>query len=357
MIFKNIIKCNLFRLAFLLVFFELITNYQLVYPELFLESYNVARQDIHPYRSPTLRQLDYENIQNVKSNLANQGISLKFWNFWNQIVYQEDRGVFGYHAAKQKMRIFQDIIKIIFEEILEIEIKRDFHFFRIPLDPLLREYNDLKEFLLEFPFINDGEPIQRDQILSLNYTLFGNHKNFSQCTVCYFSKNHSWFTISYVDKLRFLFTELGIPASEISGLFEIGREIEDFQTGVIYQFFDSSYQEPNHYSAYELVDVFSYPSLPAGSYDHAVSASLSDIFQGVHKRRFDLNEGQIRLIMNTMVTMNPYSPISMRRYDLIPLDIIKKYENSLRSKIRSLPREQKKVSQFKNQLKVFWNET
>lgn len=321
----------------------------------FIEGMTLSKQDVTPFRAPTLRQMQYEGTNNIQWTLQMKGLPTKYWDFWNQIVKGEERGVFGYHSAKQKVRIFQDIVKIIFEEVLEFEIKKDFHFFRVPLDPLVDEYANAKEFLYYFPDIHDDIPQHRNQIVSLNYTLFGNYQgDGSQSTVFYFSNNISWFNVTYENKLLFLFNELGIPPQEIANLFLIGKPIEQFSSGVLYQFTDTSHHDPHNHNAYEFADTFAYPSLAAGPFDYHVTVPLSDLFQATHPKKFDSYTGQIRLVMNTSGTVNPYSSFSIRRYDLIDAVTVKSYETALREKIRQLPRDQQKVESYKQKVKAYW---
>ncbi|MBA2727183.1 MAG: hypothetical protein H0U49_03305 [Parachlamydiaceae bacterium] len=323
--------------------------------EQFIHDYTVQNKQLEPFSSPTNRQLDFESFSRLKSNLNAIGAKTKHMDWWNDIIRHEERGVFGYHAAKQQYRIFQDIIKMIFVEVLEFEIKNDFHFFRIPLDPILNEYDSSADFLKSHPHPNDRAPPDRDQILSMNYTLYGNSSIELSCSVCYFSKNQSGFNIAYSKKLEFLFNELGMPVKEIQNLFKAGDSIADFETGVLYQFTDLSHQQPNFHNAYELVDQLVYPALKGGKFDNNVHVNLSDIFLSDLAKRFDSQSGQLRLIMNTATSLNPYSSISIRRYDQLDLKIIEKYESLIRQQIQNLPRNSTKVENYKQKLKAHWH--
>lgn len=321
--------------------------------EKFVPHYNFINKEPFSYQAPTQRQIAYESLENIQWVLEYSGTSSRYLPFWTEIIANEESGFFGYQAAKQGYRVFQDIIKIIFEEILEFEIKKDFHFLRIPLDPSLREFSSSKNFLEIFPSIDDGIPQQRDQIISMNYTLFGNFSDFSQCTVCYFAQNHSWFTIDYGKKLVFLFKELGLPINVIPELLQIGSEIERFQTGVIFQFFDESQHTANSH-AYDLVNLMCYPALGAGHYDSKVPLPLSQIYQETFPKKFDSGTGQLRLLMNTSLSLNPYGDLTIRRYDLLDAKKVEKYEGRLRQKIASLARDYLLVENYKNKLKVAW---
>lgn len=326
-----------------------------IYSNPFLENFELTKHAELPFTPPTERQLSYETPAKIKKNLSRISSSGN-WEFWNKIVAHEERGVFGYHAAKQEVRIFHDVVKMIFEEILEFEIKKDFYFFRIPLDPELHEYSLANDFLKAFPKINDGIAEQRTQIISLNYSLFGNYAgDGSQCTVCYFAENKSWFKVDYAARLSFLFEQLGIPITQVNFLFSAGNAIEDFSTGVIYQFFDHTHFVPQKIAyPYSLIDFQAYPARAAGPFDHAVTGTLSTLFQNTTPKKFDLNQGQLRLIMNTKWTLNPYGSLSIRRYDKIDPKTVAAYERELRARVQKLARDPVKVEQYKKMLKEHW---
>jgi len=341
---------NLSKIILLLCFIF----YTSINAEQFIRGFSISDKQFEPFSPPTKRQLEYEIPSFVKGYINSNGAKSKQLEWWTNIIEQEERGVFGYHAAKQQYRIFQDIIKMIFIEVLELEIKKDFHFFRIPLDPILFENASAADFLKIKPRPNDGISPDRDQILSMNYTLYGNSSNSSQCSVCYFLNNQSWFNIPYTKKLEFLFDELGMPIKEIPNLFKTGNPFVDYDTGVLYQFIDLSHQTPNYHNAYELVDRLAYPAVAAGGYDNQVQVNLSELFLSDRPNRFDNHSGQLRLIMNTATTLNPYSSIAIRRYDRIDPAVIAKYESLLRQQIQKLPRSPEKVENYKQKLKAYW---
>ncbi len=342
------------KIIFFTLIFIINSTFFSLYSENFISEFSLVNKDSFSYRAPTERQIEYETSAKIKSTLASTGTPIHYFDFWTKIIANEEKGFFGYQAAKQGYRIFQDIIKMVFEEVLGFEIKKDFYFLRIPLDPSLFELSSAQNFLQLYPHVNDGIPEQRNQIISMNYTLFGNFSDFSQCTVCYFAQNHSWFKINYEEKLQFLFKELGLPTQAISSLFKIGQEIDDYDTGVIFQFFDDSHYNPIDHNPYELVDCFCYPAIGAGPYDGQVILPLSQIFQSTFAKKFDKGTGQLRLIMNTATTLNPYSELSIRRYDLVDSKLIEKYEVALREKIQSLSRDPILVGLYKNKLKAIW---
>lgn len=68
--------------------------------------------------------------------------------FVMEIAAAETQQTFGYHGASQEVRIFQDALKVIYEEMLGITLPDDFYFLRIPGDQFLYETDNVKnEFL------------------------------------------------------------------------------------------------------------------------------------------------------------------------------------------------------------------
>jgi len=67
-----------------------------------------------------------------------------------EIAAAETEQTFGYHGASQEVRLFQDALKVIYEEKLGITLPKDFHFLRIPDDQFLHETDNVKKEFLEY---------------------------------------------------------------------------------------------------------------------------------------------------------------------------------------------------------------
>ena len=61
--------------------------------------------------------------------------------FIEEIIAKEDEQLVGYHGASQGVRLFQDILHLLFEELLEISLPENFYLFRAPGE----SYNSLDE--------------------------------------------------------------------------------------------------------------------------------------------------------------------------------------------------------------------
>ncbi len=62
------------------------------------------------------------------------------------IDMETDSGFFGYHGCTQRYRIFQDILRAVFEETMDYEIPTDFHFLRIPGDEMFALKDNKQSF-------------------------------------------------------------------------------------------------------------------------------------------------------------------------------------------------------------------
>lgn len=88
--------------------------------------------------------------------------------FLLNIAAQEDKTVFGYHGAPQSFRVFQDVVRIIYEEVLDIPIPADFHFLRVPEELFNYEGQDVKKV-----FLGNNETQAPDELLpyALDYCI------------------------------------------------------------------------------------------------------------------------------------------------------------------------------------------
>ncbi|MGZ3633301.1 MAG: hypothetical protein ACXU9U_05680 [Parachlamydiaceae bacterium] len=313
---------------------------------------DIPWHDVTTYESTTARFLQEHPFSEIDATLRKQSIILKQKSFFDIVTEQEEPGHIGYNASSHHFRIFQDIIRIILEEIVDLEFKKDFHFFRLPHDENISDFNHSSEFLTKYhPSINDNLSEQRDQLISVNFTPYGNFTDKYECTAVFFEKSLTYRPPSFHFSIENLFDRLGIPFDSIPRLFEAGEQIKHPHGGVLFQFFDLSYQNPMTQLPYAFVDQFAYPCLKKGVWLYNLTDPFSDLFQGFSKTHF---EHQYRLIVNHSAFLNPYSSLYIRRYELNDPKTIQSYENRLRSIIRSLPFDPIKVQLYKNKLLAYW---
>jgi hypothetical protein len=318
--------------------------------DLFVPGYEVPVQERDSFRSPTQRYLDFNPRQKVVAKLKKQSIQLRQQSFYDHLIKQEEEGHIGYHAASHQFRVFQDIIRGVLEEILELEFKRDFYFFRLPGDASVHNYTDSQTFLSFFYPVNDNEPMQRDQLISVNFTLFSNYNQKYECTPVFFEKAISYKPPDFKDKIALLFEFAGMSPEHIGDLFELGKMIEHPDAGTMFQLFDLSYQNPSAYYAYQMLDEAGYACIKKGVPLYP-QTQLSELYNGVSGSHF---LDQYRLVVNYRTILNPYSALTIRRYDLNSRAVVKKYEQNMRALIRSIPYDPIKAQLYKKHLLEMW---
>lgn len=316
-----------------------------------ISSFEMPERPLTNYRSVTERYVEVHGYENILTRLKTQGLNPEYRTFFEQILPHEEKGFFGYHSSVQGFRIFQDIIKFTLEELCDLEIKKDFHFLRVPGSPLLI-CESSKEFNQKNPDIWDDAPDQREQLFSLNYALYGNYTYFGCCTTCYFMNNHSNATIDYQKKLYRFFDQLGLPIESLNSLFEIGKSLMVKENAVLFQLFDFSHHNA-YKNPYSFVDRYCYPASLGGPY-RPLEGKLSDLYLSQTANYF---LAELRLVINTKDVLNPYGCLTIKRYDRNDSATIERYESALREAIRALPYDPMKVKVYKETLLNMWGQT
>lgn len=105
-----------------------------------------------PLTETQLNQVTLEQIhKDIKSFYMDQEWKIKKFEasyplFFEMIARENEPGFFGYHGHTQKYRIFQDILRVVHEEVFHEEIPEDFQFLRIPGEPLFDLNKGTKSF-------------------------------------------------------------------------------------------------------------------------------------------------------------------------------------------------------------------
>lgn len=332
-------------LVFLSIFFHSALNSEPAIP-----GFAMPVKDPPVYESPTSRYIKRYPYEQILQSLRSRGLKLEHRNFFEHLLPHEELGFFGYHSSTQGYRIFQDIIRIVLEEVCGFEIREDFHFLRVPGNPLLNQ-ESAQSFLEKYRHINNGVPEQQEQLLSMNYALFGNFNNFGSCSVYYFTENRSATSVGFQNKLRPFFENLGIPVEKIEELFAIGGELMSEENAVLLQFFDFSHHNA-FFEPYALVDRMCYTALPGGAPQN-IGKKMAEIYLGKGPSPFT---AQFRLVINNSTILNPNTPLVIKRYDRVDPEIVEKYETKLRQAVRELPFDAEKRDLYRLELMSLWGE-
>lgn len=291
----------------------------------------------YEYRSPTIRFIEKESLEKISSGLKSLEIKCTYKNFLNPIIENEDLGLIGYHGSTQEFRIYQDIIRWVLEDVVEVPIREDFHFFRIPGDPSFY-HKSMKEY---GSYLNDYIP---SHFICLNYAVYSNYKNSFFSTIYYFSKDTSSSDVNFEEKLVLFFDKVGLDKKMIPVLFSIGRTHLSDKTGVLFQLFDMSHLD-NPESPYQYTDPL------IGTFAHN-DMPFSEAVQGIEPTHFYL---QTRLLMSNYSTLNPNSPLVIKRYEMTDPEIIETYEREMREVIQDLKANSFQLELYKSELISIWS--
>lgn len=300
-----------------------------------------AAEVAQEFAGPSQRFLLATPFRKIKPVLKSYGMTESQMALARQLSAQEELGFFGYHGARREFLIFQDIIRNGLEEILDIPIRSDFHFMRIPGDPFLNVNSTKQFFALHPKGINDNLPRERLQLLAMNLCLYSLYQEQWELSLHYFSKNTNVSRHDYEQVLIPFFIMLGVDPAYISHAFTIGESWLSRQSGVLMQFFD--------HSNYEFLDQHAYLAIKKGAryYPHY---AISEMLMNLNQRKFP----QFRLLLSNQFTLNPHCPLSIYRYTLTSDADFKSYQDELKRYFQSMPFDQSQKELYKAQLLSLW---
>ncbi|MBA3284403.1 MAG: hypothetical protein H0U27_05005 [Nitrosopumilus sp.] len=293
------------------------------------------------YFGPTESLIARESWEEIKSSLVALRVPTQMIPLFNKIAESEDWGHIGYHGSTQGFRFFQDVIKFSIEEILAIKIKKDFHFLRIPGDSdlNLNSMNDFVKYWGE-DNVNNRDSVRAKQLLSLNFGIFSNFNTTNSCSACLFAKDKSVTSIDYVKELIPFYKKIGIKDNEaaLKKLHKIFTKCMKSERGILLQFSENSHLSSLTNEAYNFSDKLCYPAVKGGyRYDEKlISAHFQKAMSEAYINHAANISDQIRLLINTRYTLNPFSHFTIKRWDGEDATTVASYEKEMRQCIRSL---------------------
>ena len=274
--------------------------------------------------------------------------------FFEEVASKEDWGHVGYHGSNQAYRIYQDIIRFVLEEVVAIPVRQDFHFLRIPGDIDLN-LNSIDEF---YAFWGkwDNKGLRGKQLLSLNFGIYSNFDDKGSCSLNLFVKDSSKSQVNYTAHLTPLFVKLGLPSTAPAKLMAIGKKWLDDEGGILLRISERSHIDHPKHEVYTLIDEQGYPAKKGGSRygDYPLSNHYDRIMTSLYlQKKLDIAP-QFRLLINNRYTLNPFSQYDVERYDLYDPALIAGYEAEMRTYVRTLLFDAKKVEKYKSDLLQLW---
>lgn len=277
------------------------------------------------FYSPTKQQVACETLEVIKYNLKAKGTDLHYRELFDKAIEEEKIGFIGYHGDSLSFLIYQDIIKVVVEEVLGLDVRKDFHFFAPPLQRR-GEPESLMELSLHFK--KEGYLARKvlKATFPLNFSLYSNHSNSGWNSVQHFSLGGKEESKLKRRELSLFFERAGIDPEVIGDLYQLAYQHLDDKAGVLLQLFDLS-QDP-----YAFINGEAYPSRPNGFI--AENRQVGSYFMECSSSSFP---EELRLFLSLKGTLNPGSPLSIKRYTKIQPGKLKAWETDLRRVIRALP--------------------
>lgn len=294
------------------------------------------------FSSPSEKQLALTPITKMNNLLSIRKFTIPDTPFIQEIIQKEEPGFIGYHGNSLEFMIYQDIIRLIIELIVEIPIRDDFHFLSVPMDPLLNIQT--KETLAEvFKWSGHPEIILYDTTFPLNFTIYDNADRLGLNTLENFIKNQSVKPLGYKKRLVWFFNHLGIDEKEIEHLFTAAYSELSSKNGIILQI-----SEDADYSTSKKI---AYPAYPNGF----ISANVTIDEYLTNEEFVPPYPHEIRLLLTNNETLNPKSPLKITRY--FPEEIQSKlssYEELMKRKINRLKFNKNRRVVYHNDLLSAW---
>lgn len=294
-------------------------------------------------QSPTHRFLTEHPFEDIIKELNKFNYSKKDEALFNKLIEQENSCFIGYHASSSDFRIFQDVIRLTIEEIMNISLPSNFHFFRNPLDKNLI-YETAEAFTEAMPIPKSGKdssPEIRVHILSLNIALYQSFDTTGSSTPRHYLDNNTRTNPPYQDALKSFFSEIGLDPKSVPSLYTKAKKVLPTDRGVIYQFFVKDEE-------YSSINTYFYVAKQGGA--QIPGYTPTDVLFDYNIHTFP----QMRMIFNVKSTLNPYHKIEIRRFDNLSKKQKKKYEDLLLEELKKLPIESAKLLKAKNKLTRAW---
>lgn len=291
--------------------------------------------------TPTERFLNAHPFEKILPVLQKMHANERDLALFDKLIDQENEQLLGYHAGSSTVRLFQDVVALIVKEILDIPVKDDFVFLRVPGDTSYR-YEHALDFIRDWgPGTHDTQENIRKQILSINMNLYQSFDAAYDLTPSYYLENRTHTHANVREILKPFFSQLGIEGEAVNALWDQALNLLPHDKGYILQIFDPTrgftFARQHSYLAHS-------GGKPNPKYRY-------------HEILFDstaIDFPQMRLVMSNKSTLNPFSPLIIKRYDGLTDEQRDQYEKSLTSLLKELPFDPEKIQKVKKDLLQLW---
>ncbi len=235
-------------------------------------------------------------------------------------TYNDSHYVF-YHAQVGSLRILQDFLKE-FYTLLNIESLPGFEFIRPwyanGKTTDVNTFIDNEEKGTPRSWYDDGSPYLRNNLLSVNISLFGNHHNCGECTYDYFKNNRSIGAPAVKSAIEKIFTRFNLNKNYVYDVLGIMKGEDKYKASLFQILIPKEQIDKCMY----LSHAFGTPyrnNIVASCFDKKKKrhTKISDILEKCKKDPKsveDLEYLQARILLGQDVVLNPESDIKFIRY-------------------------------------------
>lgn len=296
------------------------------------------------FTSPSQKQIGLVPFSDVEQSFKIRKIFHLGMDQFDAITDTERTGFLGYHGDSIEFMIYQDIIRSVFEIILEVPIRKDFHFLAVPLDPAVEIQTKAKLVQVFTEHENPSLPLS-ESTFPLNFSIWDNYNRLGLNSIELYLKNESLKTLGYQKRLKWLFKRLGINEQEINAIFTDALQKLNSPNGVLLQIFDDS-EDP-----YAFAKKIAYPAYPNGYISE--NQTVDEIF--LDESYIPPYPHEVRLMLNTHETLNPKNPLKIVRHiPNISSSVLEDYEKELKNNIKKLSFKKKEVNSYRAAVQKSW---
>jgi len=261
------------------------------------------------------------SLDDIKYSLKLFDTTFEHKTLLDKAIDNEHEGFFGYFACDCSYRVYQDVIRMIFEEVLGLSVPKEFHFMAVPLYPK-RTIRTLDA--VERAFFSDRISLYAfsDQCVPFNIALYANHKSLGFCPMRAFEKKPA---VKF-DDLMWLLHFLEMDETLFDQAKELALDAFGENDHLLLQFFDRSHEYGHE--RYAFADAATYPaSLTGAPFENA---SISEYLTNPDKAL----PAQFFLLLDDAGILNVQSPVSILRYAKVQPSKLKNYEEALWQLVR-----------------------
>jgi hypothetical protein len=258
-----------------------------------------------------------------------------------ELQYEGTHHVF-YHAQKGELRIVQDFIKSLYSFLYPTTTIKDFYFLRawydFPKTIVVNTFIDTHEDGVPKEW-NDNKKSLSKRMLSVNFSLFGNTKNygkFGECSFKYFFSNKSIKAPCIEAILEGIFDDFGLNKKYIPQLIKINNSISTLEGSLFQIFVPTYFVDQIAFAAQRLGTPYRNGELMSDLFNKkkqrylTLTPILATYCQDPQQFGMTLDRLQGRLLFSQDILLNPLSGVIIFRYTTIDPKMLKKYEHTLK---------------------------